>query len=515
MYNHTSASSGYSYLLNGGYASRIGLGKSYHVYPGDVVKINASARYEAGSTTPPTTGFASALLSAFTLGTPAIGETGTASSGVNTWGGMVENGTESSSGIAAYVTIIVFDKHYNYLTYRNDQISSGATSSFDEMLAEYTASEEGYVYMYISNHSSSPQNVYFDDVKMTYIPTNVIQYNEYYPFGLQTENSWTRSGSKNDYKYNAANELNSNTGWYEMFYRGYDPTIGRMLQVDPYATMYSSVSTYNYAMNNPVMMNDPNGGQVKAPPGVSQMGWDRYQKLHERDNPTFLSDWDETFMTGGMVRWADQNAVQKGEMTTSQYLAKHGGYHAKRGQLITVSEVIAETGNPYKLQSGIWYQGGRFLSAEQLFRMGVGKKRSSNSKDPNPYLSAKARFGDAFIVDVLKLVLLDRKAMTATEVLDMYGSHLIKEFTNKVYDDPTDEFDISALSHTLKLYDAAGNLQLDYEWPYKDPADDPLALVFPNPDRITETGSAPEVRLPASDGYTIFLTVYFTRTILE
>jgi hypothetical protein len=64
MYNNTSASSGYSYLLNGGYASRIGLGKSYHVYPGDVVKIQAFARYEEGSTTPPTTGFASALLSA-------------------------------------------------------------------------------------------------------------------------------------------------------------------------------------------------------------------------------------------------------------------------------------------------------------------------------------------------------------------------------------------------------------------------------------------------------------------
>jgi uncharacterized protein RhaS with RHS repeats len=50
-----------------------------------------------------------------------------------------------------------------------------------------------------------------------------------------------------------------------MFYRGYDPAIGRMLQVDPYATMYASVTTYNYALNNPAFFNDPYGGQAEGP----------------------------------------------------------------------------------------------------------------------------------------------------------------------------------------------------------------------------------------------------------
>jgi hypothetical protein len=56
-----------------------------------------------------------------------------------------------------------------------------------------------------------------------------------------------------------------------MYYRGYDPAIGRMLQVDPYAPMYASTTTYNYAMNNPVMMNDPSGGQMSA------QGYSSYQ----------------------------------------------------------------------------------------------------------------------------------------------------------------------------------------------------------------------------------------------
>lgn len=88
---------------------------------------------------------------------------------------------------------------------------------------------------------------------------------KYYPFGLQTSASWTReSTTGNQYLYNAANELNKTSGWYEMYFRGYDPAIGRMLQIDPFAALFASKTTYNYALNNPVMMNDPSGGLTSA-----------------------------------------------------------------------------------------------------------------------------------------------------------------------------------------------------------------------------------------------------------
>jgi RHS repeat-associated protein len=133
------------------------------------------------------------------------------------------------------------------------------------MSKEVTVKEAGYAYVFVSNENPTLVDFYVDDVVITHTPTNLIQYNEYYPFGLQTSASWTRETAKdNNYLYNAANELNKTSGWYEMYYRGYDPAIGRMLQVDPYATMYASSTTYNYALNNPVMMNDPSGGQVSA-----------------------------------------------------------------------------------------------------------------------------------------------------------------------------------------------------------------------------------------------------------
>jgi RHS repeat-associated protein len=288
-----------SQLLNGGNNSQVGVAKSFAVYPGDKVKVQAYAKYEAGGSTP-TSGFANALLQAFMLNTPGVGEAGTPSSALNAWGGLIDEGVqEGGTAPQAFVNVVVFDKDYNLLDAAWDQINEDAEQmgvspdvAHDEMMKEYTIKEAGFVYLYVSNNS--PVNVYFDDVTITHTPTNVVQYNEYYPFGLQASTSWTRENNKNDFKYNAGSELNNTSGWYEMFYRNYDPALGRMMQVDPYATMYASHSSYNYSMNNPVFFNDPNGGQAEAPPaGVSASAWNRINK--DRNDPNYFQGWYDDF----------------------------------------------------------------------------------------------------------------------------------------------------------------------------------------------------------------------------
>ncbi len=83
---------------------------------------------------------------------------------------------------------------------------------------------------------------------------------KYYPFGLQTANSWSREEvMPNAFLYNGGSELNSVTNNYEMFFREYDPTLGRMNAIDPMASKYASLSPYNYAFNDPVYFNDPSG----------------------------------------------------------------------------------------------------------------------------------------------------------------------------------------------------------------------------------------------------------------
>ncbi len=90
----------------------------------------------------------------------------------------------------------------------------------------------------------------------------VVQSTGYYPFGLQTADSWTRDDAQgNSFLYNAGSEFNESTGNYETFFREYDPALGRMTAIDPLAAKYSSWSPYNYAFNDPVALNDPTGAE--------------------------------------------------------------------------------------------------------------------------------------------------------------------------------------------------------------------------------------------------------------
>jgi RHS repeat-associated protein len=259
--NHTAGGTN-SLYLNGGNTSQVSLTKSFRVFPGDQVSIQAYARYNAPSSTGSgLANFAQALLSAFNLPAPVPGETGTASAAINYWGGVESggygNGSSDNVNPKAFVNIIIYDKDFNFLDIAFAQVNSSGSPAL--ISASYAIKEDGYAFVYVSNEHPTATDVYFDDVNVTYTPTNIIQYNEYYPFGLQASTSWTRTNNKNDYKYNAASELNNTSGWYEMFYRGYDPALGRMLQVDPLAASMASLSPYNFAFNNPFGFNDPMG----------------------------------------------------------------------------------------------------------------------------------------------------------------------------------------------------------------------------------------------------------------
>jgi RHS repeat-associated protein len=122
----------------------------------------------------------------------------------------------------------------------------------------------------VSNEQQYQRDMYFDDVTMSYTPSAIIQGNEYYPFGLQTANSWTRDGSSNNYLANGSTEFNPTSSVYDLDFRNYDPVLGRLNQVDPLATNDVSLSPYHYSFNNPVRFIDPSGawgdnGEVADP----------------------------------------------------------------------------------------------------------------------------------------------------------------------------------------------------------------------------------------------------------
>jgi len=188
----------------------------------------------------------------------------------------------------------------------------------------------------VSNEQATQTDVYFDDVKMTYTPTSVVQSNEYYPYGLQTGNSWTRDNTTNNFLYNEGSEMNNTSGLYDLPYRNYDAVLGRFHQVDPLSHMDASTSPFAYAGNNPIVFNDPSG-LLFGLTGVHQSG----------DPNSYWSEDDPRGSGGGSFYGGERGNgrasgdpdyrmqleaqdVRMGRMSIEAYAAKYGaGYNGE------------------------------------------------------------------------------------------------------------------------------------------------------------------------------------------
>ncbi|VFB03719.1 RHS repeat-associated core domain [Chryseobacterium taihuense] len=87
----------------------------------------------------------------------------------------------------------------------------------------------------------------------------VLEENNYYPFGMKHEGYNALAGNP-AYAYGYNNkELQKETGWSDYGARMYMPEIGRWGVIDPLAEMYTRHSPYHYAVNNPMRFIDPDG----------------------------------------------------------------------------------------------------------------------------------------------------------------------------------------------------------------------------------------------------------------
>ena len=64
------------------------------------------------------------------------------------------------------------------------------------------------------------------------------------------------------YKFNGK-EQDQATGFYYYGARYYAPSLSRWLSTDPLAEKYQGFSPYNYTLNNPIMLVDPDGRRIK------------------------------------------------------------------------------------------------------------------------------------------------------------------------------------------------------------------------------------------------------------
>ncbi|MCW3074641.1 MAG: repeat-associated core domain protein [Flaviaesturariibacter sp.] len=180
--------------------------------------------------------------------------------------------SQPNSGVTAapksYLNYIFFDENFNFVSqnsgfHRVSQAGDGASAL---LMTEVKAPKNGYVYVYLSNESSTP--VYFDDFSVSHNRSALIGEDHYYSFGLKIAaiSSKAVATSLNaklpTYGYQGAFseevsdfELNYN----EFDLRTYDPQIGRWTGIDPYDEF---ASPYTGMGNDPISNVDPTGGFI-------------------------------------------------------------------------------------------------------------------------------------------------------------------------------------------------------------------------------------------------------------
>jgi len=182
----------------------------------------------------------------------------------------------------------------NYITGGFKQVSSATFTQQTLSFSNISITEAGYIYLYVSNESDVTNFVWFDDLTIVHTHNSIEQQQDYYPFCMRHNKQFAHIPGNKD-MFNSASEYNAKLDLYETFFRQYDPAIGRFNGVDMMAAKYHSMTPYQFAFNDPVMMNDPLGAD---PNWLYDMAMAMYDATPDGTNNTWTNQGDGVFTSG-------------------------------------------------------------------------------------------------------------------------------------------------------------------------------------------------------------------------
>lgn len=319
---------------------RVGPAKSLKVFPGDKINASVSAYYEGVSsmTRAPFQTMAAALISAMSGTTPVVdGSMSLAyTNSENALPGFGLSPFQGSSRPSAFINYILFDQNYVPKAAQSVPVGDSPNTRHQIQLPEIEVKELGYVFIYLSYDNESTAPVSFDDFKITYKESPVIQVNAYYPYGMAAY-SWTRDGEQENKFLYQNKELDTQTGWHDFGSRQYYADLGRWFSVDP---QNQFGSPYLAMGNNPVSMVDPNGeiavetvGAIIAVAGVLYSGVSSGIKAHNAGGSFFMDGFIPNFMlsAGAAMASAGVGSAFGTASTSSFSFAREAGRAVAHG----------------------------------------------------------------------------------------------------------------------------------------------------------------------------------------
>jgi len=147
---------------------------------------------------------------------------------------------------------------------------------YENNTLQFFNTAEGYVSVEANNSYSYVYNFkdHLDNIRLSYTDGNgdgsitgseIVKESNYYPFGLSHKgynNNVSALGNSAAKRYMfGGKELSEELGliWYDVSARNYDPALGKWMNIDPLAEQMRRHSPYNYAFDNPIYFQDPDG----------------------------------------------------------------------------------------------------------------------------------------------------------------------------------------------------------------------------------------------------------------
>lgn len=238
---------------------RIGPAKSFEVFPGDKIDASVYAYYDGVSqiTKTPVITMAAALASAMSPAVTGIdGAITTAyTNSEAAVPGFLLSTFQGSDKPSAFINYILFDESYTPTEAKSVAVGGTANTLHQIFLPQIQVKELGYLFVYLSYDNESTSWVHFDEFKITYAESPVIQVNAYYPYGMIAY-SWIRDGEEETKEKFQGKEYDGKTGWHDFHARQYDAGLGRWFAMDPEGQFSSP---YSGMGNIPTMGVDPDG----------------------------------------------------------------------------------------------------------------------------------------------------------------------------------------------------------------------------------------------------------------